>query len=71
MVEIGFYLSALTFLIWGITFLLLWQPWRVREVLELETEDKTYELHDVTIVIPARDEAEVIAVTLESLKNQG
>ena len=69
--EIGFYLSFLAFLIWGITLLLPWQPWRTNEVLEPGAEDESFDLHDVTVVIPARDEAEVIAVTLTALKNQG
>ncbi len=67
-----FFLSALALLIWGITLLLPWQPWRTREVLEpAEGEDESFDLHDVTVVIPARNEAEVIAQTLASLKRQG
>ncbi len=67
-----FFLSALALLIWGITLLLPWQPWRTREVLEpAEGEDESFDLHDVTVVIPARNEAEVIAQTLASLKIQG
>ncbi|WP_031432939.1 glycosyltransferase [Methylomarinum vadi] len=71
MVELGFYLSALAVLIWGITLLLPWQPWRSREVLQPEDFDEDYDLSDITVVIPARDEAGVIAETLASLKQQG
>ncbi len=71
MTEIGFYLSVLAFLSWGITLLLPWQSWRTREVLEPDAEDKTYDLSDVTVIIPARDEAEMIVVTLAALKDQG
>jgi len=65
------YLSVLAGLVWLITLLLPWQPWRNREVLEAETDFSDVDLHDVTVLIPARDEAEVIAGTLQSLKQQG
>ncbi|WP_305907383.1 glycosyltransferase [Methylomarinum sp. Ch1-1] len=71
MAELFFDLSALALLIWGITLLLPWQPWRSREVLEAVDADANYALEDVTVVIPARDEAEVIADTLAALSKQG
>lgn len=71
MIEAGFFLSALALLVWGITLLLPWQPWRAREVLEPASPDDGYDLQDVTVVIPARDEAEVIGNTLAALKQQG
>lgn len=64
-------LSAACLLIWLITLLLPWQPWRNREVLEAAPADIDFDLHDVTVVIPARNEAEMIGATLESLKLQG
>ena len=64
-------LSALASGIWLITALLPWQPWLNREVLEPEVDFEHYPLDDVTVLIPARDEAEVIAGTLDSLKCQG
>jgi len=64
------YLSAFAAIIWLITALLPWQPWRVREVLEVD-EQSSVDLSDVTVVIPARDEASVIADTLQALKLQG
>jgi len=57
--------------IWIITALLPWQPWRNREVLELDTEAQKVDLSDITVVIPARDEACIIADTLGALKQQG
>ncbi len=71
MTETVFLISALALLIWGGTLLLPWQPWQTKEVLEADAVDADYDLHDVTVVIPARDEAEVIVSTLEALKNQG
>ena len=64
------YLSALAAIIWLITALLPWQPWRAREILEVDKLG-TVNLSDVTVIIPARDEALVIADTLQSLKMQG
>ncbi len=64
------YLSALAAIIWLITALLPWQPWRAREILEVDKLG-TVDLSDVTVIIPARDEALVIADTLQSLKVQG
>ncbi len=69
--TVGGYLSVLAGVVWLITLLLPWQPWRNREVLETETDFSDFDLHDVTVLIPARDEAEVIAGTLQSLKQQG
>ncbi len=69
--TMGGYLSVLAGVVWLITLLLPWQPWRNREVLEAETDFSDFDLHDVTVLIPARNEAEVIAGTLQSLKQQG
>ena len=63
-------LSGLAAFIWIITALLPWQPWRTREVLESD-EQKQVDLSEITVVIPARNEAEVIAGTLQALKQQG
>ncbi len=71
MVDMVLLLSSLAFFIWLVTALLPWQPWRNREVLEPETGFEDYPLDDVTVLIPARDEAEVIAATLDALKQQG
>ena len=59
--------------IWLCILLLPWQPWRVRERLEPETAEEAGEigLDDVTVLIPARDEAAVIGDTLAALGHQG
>lgn len=63
-------LSGLAALIWLITAILPWQPWRNREFLE-GTTSEAVDLSDVTVVIPARNEAEVVVNTLQALKGQG
>jgi len=58
---------------WLVILLLPWQPWRTREVLEVDTSDgaAAAALDDVTVVIPARNEAAVLANTLQALTEQG
>lgn len=67
MIEV---LSGVAVVIWVITALLPWQSWRIRELLETD-ERKHLDLSAITVVIPARNEADVIADTLKALKNQG
>ncbi|TAN53285.1 MAG: glycosyltransferase [Methylococcaceae bacterium] len=57
--------------IWLIMLLLPWQPWRSREVLEASADAADGDLSDVTVLIPARNEAAVIATTLQVLAAQG
>ena len=66
-------LAAAGAAIWLCILLLPWQPWRVRERLEPETADDAAQigLEDLTVLIPARDEAVVIGETLAALGDQG
>lgn len=48
-----------------------WQPWRVRPVLEARLPASAAELGDITVLIPARNEAAVIGRTLTALLRQG
>ncbi len=57
-------------IIWVSVLALPWQPWRIREKLEV-ADNKNADLSDVTVLIPARNEAKVIAGTLASLTSQG
>ena len=59
--------------LWLCILVLPWQPWRVRERLEPEpAEDRAdVSLEDVTVLIPARDEAAMIGDTLAALGRQG
>jgi hopene-associated glycosyltransferase HpnB len=56
-------------LLWLGVLLVPWRPWSTRE--QLESADQPVELSDVTVLIPARNEADVINRTLAALANQG
>lgn len=72
MVDAGFYLSATAAVVWLIVLLLPWRPWSIKEVLEAGPSGyEQADLSDVTVVIPARNEEEVIGRTLAALEHQG
>src|SRR5689334_12030901 len=56
---------------WLLVLALPWQPWRIRERLEAGPEDPDAELSDVTVLLPARNEAAVLPHTLPALIRQG
>ena len=62
--------------IWTLVLCLPWRPWSTREFLDVATFDTESnkphmpDLSQITVLIPARNEAEVIAETLLSLKSQ-
>lgn len=62
--------SAAALLAWLAVLLAPWQPHRTRERLEADP-DAPHDLSDVSVLIPARDEAAVIARTLAALRLQG
>jgi hopene-associated glycosyltransferase HpnB len=64
-------LAAFGLFLWGGLLLAPWQAWRTRERLDAEPGSGEADLGDVTALIPARDEAEVIGDTLGALKRQG
>lgn len=70
-------LTILSALCWLIALLLPWQPWRSREVLEHEAplasnaSTEPYDLSDITVVIPARNEASILPASLQALAVQG
>ena len=65
------YLAAIGAFIWLAILLLPWRPWSTREYIDSPAGSGDADLSDVTVLIPARNEAEVIGKTLESLKTQG
>jgi hopene-associated glycosyltransferase HpnB len=72
MIDAGFYLSAAAAVVWLIVLLLPWRPWSTKEVLEADSSGyERTDLSDVTVIIPARNEEEVIGKTLAALKHQG
>jgi hopene-associated glycosyltransferase HpnB len=58
-------------LIWLIVLLAPWREWWTREHLEADARRRGEPLHDVTVLIPARDEAPALPKTLASLSEQG
>jgi hopene-associated glycosyltransferase HpnB len=57
--------------IWFIVLLLPWRPYGTKERLEALAIDSAVDLSSATVLMPARNESEVIATTLKALKNQG
>ncbi len=64
-------LSFISAIIWLVILFLPWRPYLTKEVLEADTSVKDPDLSDVTVLIPARNEAPVIKKTLGFLKDQG
>ena len=58
------------FLIWAAILLLPWRPWSTRETLDADPALPD-DLSGVTVLIPARNEAECIGRTLRSVAAQG
>jgi hopene-associated glycosyltransferase HpnB len=66
------WLGAAAALIWTSLLILPWRPWAVREVLEAPAHpDLAQDLSDVTVLIPARNEAETLGAVLAALREQG
>jgi hopene-associated glycosyltransferase HpnB len=65
------YLAAIGAFIWLAIMLLPWRPWDTRESMDSPAASPDADLSDITVLIPARNEAEVIGTTLSSLKTQG
>ena len=57
--------------IWLVILALPWRPWLIGETLDCEQPVNDADLSDVTAVIPARNEAETLPVTLAALARQG
>jgi glycosyltransferase involved in cell wall biosynthesis len=65
------YLVVAGSLLWVALILVPWRPWSTREHLEPGGAGVEPDLSDVTVLIPARNEAAVIERTLAALKKQG
>ncbi len=57
--------------IWLSILLLPWCPWSTRERLDAGSPSSEEDLSDITVLIPARNEAELIRSTLPALQTQG
>jgi hopene-associated glycosyltransferase HpnB len=58
-------------IVWVSILILPWRPWRVRELLDAESPPPNADLGDVTVLIPARNEAALIGQALAALDAQG
>ena len=56
---------------WLIILLLPWRPWSTREVLNASSPSADEDLSDITVLIPARNEADMLHTTLPALNEQG
>jgi len=57
--------------IWLSILMLPWNPWRTREFLDASSPLPEEDLSDITALIPARNEAEMLKTTLPALRAQG
>ena len=64
--------ALLSLLLWVIITLLPWFPWLTRESWDVESHsiNKSVDLSDITVLIPARNEASVIGTTLQAIAAQ-
>ncbi len=67
--AVGCALAAL--LAWFSLLIAPWRPWSTRECLAADAQRQRESLDDVTVLIPARDEAETLPKTLACLWRQG
>lgn len=66
------WLAAPAAIIWFGNLLSPWRPWSTRERIETDADAAgETDLGEITVLIPARDEAEVIGTTLSGLQAQG
>ena len=64
--------ALLPALMWLGLLLVPWRPWSTREHLEADAAVRqAFDLGDVTVLIPARNEGDVLGVTLAALQAQG
>lgn len=64
-------LALLGAFIWICILLLPWKPWSTRESLDSYSYNPDFDLSDLSVLIPARNEEAEIEKTLNSLKKQG
>jgi hopene-associated glycosyltransferase HpnB len=64
-------LTGVAALIWVATLVQPWLPWTTRESLDAQDPDSTTDLSQLTVLIPARNEADTIETTLRALTYQG
>jgi hopene-associated glycosyltransferase HpnB len=65
------YLTLAGALIWFGILLLPWRPWDTREALDAASPATDEDLSDITVLIPARNEAPFLPATLAAIDAQG
>ncbi|MBP8985105.1 MAG: glycosyltransferase [Syntrophobacterales bacterium] len=65
------YLALISAALWFGILILPWRPWGTGEVLDANIPSSDEDLSDITVIIPARNEAGLIAATLSALDAQG
>ncbi|WP_425480244.1 glycosyltransferase [Dyella monticola] len=63
--------ASLPALMWVGLLLTPWRPWSTRERIEADPHAASVDLSQITVLIPARNEADVIGLTLSGLQAQG
>jgi len=70
--TLSLWLAAPAAIIWLGNLLAPWRPWSTRERIETDADAaRSTDLSEITVLIPARNEAEVIGATLAGLQAQG
>ncbi len=64
------YLVLASFFLWVIVLFLPWRPWGTREQWDADAAEES-DLEDVTVLIPARNEGQIIGRTLPTVFRQG
>lgn len=64
-------LLIVSLLIATLVLALPWQPWSTRESLDADNDSAAADLSEVTVLIPARNEAHLIGLTLAGVASQG
>lgn len=65
------WIGAVGGLAWVALLMVPWQPWRTTERLRALADDSDFDLSQIQVLIPARNEADVIGQTLAALGDQG
>ena len=68
---LGWIAASLPALMWVGLLLTPWRPWSTRERIEADPHAGSADLSQITVLIPARNEADVIGLTLGGLQAQG
>jgi hopene-associated glycosyltransferase HpnB len=63
--------ASIPAVMWVGLLLTPWRPWSTRERIEADPQAGSADLSEITVLIPARNEADVIGLTLAGLQSQG